>query len=327
MKLLVLGGTQFVGRHIVQDALDRGHDVTLFTRGQTNADLFPEAEHLTGDRSSDLSALEGRTWDAVIDVSGYLPRDVERSCDALAGSVGHYVYISTISVYDWEAATRVDEDAPVARLEGAENATEVTDESYGPLKALCEEVVTDRFGSACTIIRPGLVVGPHDHTERFTYWPRRIAEGGRVLAPGDPDRLVQFIDGRDLGEWTVSVTEHSLAGTYNAVGPAEDLTMEELLETCKTVSSSDADLVWIDDRSLLDAGVEPWSGLPLWSPEDDARVDMRRAAGAGLEFRPLEVTVRDTLEWDRHRPPAEKKDALSRAREAEILERYRPTQV
>ena len=216
MRLLVLGGTRFLGRALVESALARGHELTLFNRGQTNADLFPEAEKIRGDRTVDLSPLDGREWDAVLDVATFLPRVVRRSVEALEGRVDRYVYVSSISAYADQSTPPV-EGAPVAELDDRD-AEDV--EHYGALKAACEQIVVDAFGERALVVRPGLIVGPHDPTDRFTYWPRRVAEGGRVLAPAPPDQPVQFIDVRDLADWIVSATEAQLDGVYNATGDA-----------------------------------------------------------------------------------------------------------
>jgi 2'-hydroxyisoflavone reductase len=294
VKLLVLGGTKFVGRAVVEGALERGHEVTLFNRGVTDPALFPEAEHLRGDRDGDLSALEGRTWDAVVDPSGYVPRVVRASAELLDGAVDHYVFVSSISVYREPLVPGFAETAPLKELE--DPATEDVDErTYGPLKAICERVIAEAFPSAHANVRAGLVVGPHDPTGRFTYWPARISRGGDVLAPGDPARQVQFVDVRDLGEWIMQLAERRIAGTFNATGPEPSITMGGLLEAC-----GDANLIWVDESFLLEHGAGPWMELPLWLPGDDAAVlqaDVSRAVAAGLRFRPVAETVRDTLAW------------------------------
>jgi len=317
MNLLVLGGTRFVGRHIVQAARERGHTVTLFNRGKSDPNLFPDVETLIGDRNGDLSALQGRHWDAVIDTSGYVPRVVRASAELLAAAAEHYTFISTISVYADDIAPHADEDAPLRELDDP-SVEEVTGETYGGLKVLCERAVREVFPEAC-IVRPGLVVGPHDPTDRFTYWPHRVAQGGEVLAPGGPDVPVQFIDARDLAAWTVACTEARRGGVYNAVTPADSLTFGELLTTCRQVSGSDARFTWVEEGFLREQGVTP-DDLPLWLPEHSAffRLSSERAVDAGLSFRPLEATVRDTLAWDRAREEAFK-GGLSREREGELL--------
>jgi len=331
VRLLVLGGTKFLGRAAVDAALARGHEVTLFNRGLTNPGLFPEAEHLAGDRDGGLDALAGREWDAVIDPSGYVPRIVRSSAELLRPAVGHYVFVSTISVYDSPLPARFDESAPRARL--AEETEEVTGESYGPLKALCEDAVREVFADAHTNVRAGLIVGPHDPTGRFTYWPVRAAHGGAMLAPGDPGRPVQLVDVRDLGAWLVHAAEEGVAGDVNATGPAALLTMGELLETCVATVGSDAELVWVPDGFLLEHGAGQWMELPLWLVGEDASVlqaDVSRAVAAGLCFRPLAETVADTLAWaSAGGPPGlgtaghTREAGMPAEREAELLEAWR----
>jgi 2'-hydroxyisoflavone reductase len=319
VKLLVLGGTKFLGRHAVDAALAAGHEVTIFTRGQTNPELFPEVEHLQGDRDGDLAALEGRTWDGVVDTSGYVPRIVRQSAELLRDAVDRYVFVSSISVYA-DFSKPIDESTPVAQLE--DPATEEVMEHYGALKAACETVVEEVFGDRGTNVRAGLIVGPYDPTDRFTYWPRRIAAAGNVLGPGDPGAPVQFVDARDLAAWLVKLALEGPGGVFNATGPAEPLTFAELLERARVAIGSNARIRWIDEQTLLDAGVEAWSELPLWLPGDDyagmARADTGRARTAGLTFRPLEETVVDTLAWDRtvdgDRP------TLSREKERAVLD-------
>jgi 2'-hydroxyisoflavone reductase len=318
MKLLVLGGTKFLGRHAVDAALSAGHEVTIFTRGETNPELFPEVEHLQGDRDGDLASLEGRTWDGVVDTSGYVPRIVRQSAELLRDAVERYVFVSSISVYA-DFSNPIDEGTAVAQLE--DPATEEVMEHYGALKAACETVVEEVFGDRGASVRAGLIVGPHDPTDRFTYWPRRIAAGGEVLGPGDPGAPVQFVDARDLAAWLVKLALEGPGGVFNATGPAEPLTFAELLERARVAIGSDAQVRWIDEQTLLDAGVEAWSELPLWLPGDDyagmARADARRARTAGLTFRPLEETVVDTLAWDRSVPGD--RPTLARQKEAGIL--------
>jgi 2'-hydroxyisoflavone reductase len=318
MKLLVLGGTKFLGRHAVDAALARGHDVTIFTRGETNPDLFPEVERLTGDRDGNLDALRGREWDGVVDTSGYVPRVVRQSAELLRDAVQRYVFVSSISVYG-DPSKPLEESSPVAELE--DPSSENVEEDYGALKAAVERVVTEVYGDRGTNVRAGLIVGPHDPTERFTYWPRRLAEGGEVLAPGDPSAPVQFVDVRDLGAWLVQLAEHGPGGSFNATGPAEPLTLQELLQRATAAVGSDATLRWVDSDRLLEAEVGPWTELPLWLPGDDhagmMRADIRRAVDAGLRFRPVEETTRDTLDWSLE--AGEQRETLSREKERAIL--------
>lgn len=318
MRLLVLGGTKFLGRSTVDAALGRGHELTLFNRGQTNPDLFPDVETIRGDRTADLSALDGREWDAVVDMATFLPRVVRLSAGALRSRVARYVYISSISAYADQSVPPV-EGAPVAQLEDP-NSESIED--YGALKATCEQIVQDTFGEPALIVRPGLIVGPHDPTDRFTYWPRRVAAGGTVVAPAPPEAPVQFIDVRDLGAWIVHATESGLNGVYNATGAT--MTFECLLGTSRTVTGSDAEIVWIPSEDLVEAGVGEWMELPLWivSPEYSAThlADVSKAIAAGLSFRPLEETIRDTLDWDAEREwPRAEDVGLTPDRERELL--------
>ena len=321
MRILVIGGTRFVGRHIVEAAVDRGHDVTLFNRGVTNPSLFGELEQVHGDRrAGGLTALGDRSVDVIVDPSAYFPADVEAAAGVAAD---RYVLISSGSVYRDPVAPGSDEDAPTHELAGPVPDT-VSGEVYGALKVLCERAAAARFPGRALVIRPGLVVGPHDDTERFAYWPRRVARGGRVLA-GEPGQPVQFIDARDLGAWVIAAVEASTIGVFNAVGPAEPCTMAQLLATCAAVTRSDADPVWVGDRFLLEHGVEPWVDLPLWLPADVAgflAVDAARARAAGLRIRPVAETVADVLAWDAARDPAERRDAMSADREGDLLAQY-----
>jgi 2'-hydroxyisoflavone reductase len=318
VNLLVLGGTKFLGRHAVDAAVADGHDVTIFTRGRTNPELFPDVEHLVGDRDGKLDALAGRSWDGVVDTSGYVPRVVRQSAEALRDAVGRYVFVSSISVYD-DFSKPVDEGSPVAQLE--DPATEEIMEAYGALKAACEAVVEEVYGDRSARVRAGLIVGPFDPTDRFTYWPRRIALGGKVLGPGNPAAPVQFVDARDLARWLVTLALSGPGGTFNATGPAEPITFEQLLERARDAIGSDANVVWVDDQRVLDAEVQPWTELPLWLPGDEyagmARADISRALAAGLTFRPLEETIVDTLAWDRSVPGD--RPTLAHDREQEIL--------
>lgn len=326
MRLLIIGGTIFLGRHIVEAALAQGHTITLFNRGQHNPELFPDVEKLAGDRDGNLSALEGRRWDAVIDTCGYLPRVVRQSVQLLRGATDHYTFISTISVYPDPTIVGIDETAGLATLED-ESTEELTGETYGGLKVLCEREVEHAFGDRALILRPGLIVGPHDPTDRFTYWPHRVAQGGDVLAPGRPQRGVQFIDVRDLAEWTIAMIEVGRSGVYNADGPEHPVAMGDLLGICKHVSASDARFVWVPDDFLLEQGVGAWMEMPLWLPESAApgffAFDSSKAIAAGLQFRPLAETVLDTLDWNVQRPPTERQAGMMREREAEVLQAWK----
>jgi 2'-hydroxyisoflavone reductase len=338
MKILVLGGTVFLGRYIVDAALACGHEVTVFNRGRSNPALFPHIKKLRGERGSDLSALKGRRWDAVIDTSGFLPRVVKTSTELLADCADQYTFISSISIYA-KFFPGMDETAPVASLteeqlresEQIETADNTSARSlgalYAPLKATCEQIVEEAMSGRALIIRSGLLVGPHDYSDRFTYWPHRVARGGDVLAPGRPERLLQFVDVRDLADWIVRMIESNRSGVFNANGPDSPLTMIDLLEESRRLSGSDAHFIWVSDNFLMESGVTPWLEVPLWVPEEWSslkHVNFDRALEAGLTFRPLSETVRDTLAWDSTRPSNyELRAGLTPEREQELLEKWR----
>ncbi|MEW5985363.1 MAG: NAD-dependent epimerase/dehydratase family protein [Chloroflexota bacterium] len=323
MKLLILGGTVFLGRALVEAALARGHEVTLFNRGQHNPDWFPQVEKMRGNRDGDLTALAGYHWNAVIDTCGYVPRLVRASAELLADQVGHYTFISSLSVYADSSRPNQDESAPVGRLDD-EMVEQITGESYGPLKALCEQAAEAAMPGRTLIIRPGLIVGPYDPTDRFTYWPYRVTQGGEVLAPGQPQYVVQVIDVRDLADWTLGLVEARTTGIYNATGPAAPLTLGDVLTTSRQVSRSEATFTWVNEQFLLEAGVQPWSEMPLWVPGEEAagfhRFNCQKAIGTGLTFRPLVDTIRDTLGWAAGRPADHPwRAGISRQREEELL--------
>ncbi len=316
MRLLVIGGTRFLGRALIEDALARGHDVTLFNRGQTNPELFPEAERITGDRDGGLDALAGRDWDAVVDTCGYFPRIVRASAEALSDAVGTYVFISTISVYA-DLSEPVDESSPLGTIED-ETVEEFGPEfeNYGPLKALCEQAVQDVYGERALIIRPGFIVGPHDPTDRFTHWPVRAARGGTMIAPGPPERPFQFVDVRDLAAWILTMVEEGRNGVFNATN--EGVPLGDVL------AEADSDVVWAHDEWLVEQGVDEQE-LPLWSA--DARfaalheANVSRAVAAGLTFRPHAETSRDTLAW--RGIDAELNAGMNAEREAELIAAWR----
>jgi 2'-hydroxyisoflavone reductase len=316
MKLLVLGGTRFLGRHVVAIALERGHDVTIFHRGETNPGLFPEVEELLGDRAGGLEPLVGRRFDSVVDTSGFMPRVVQASAELLADS-GRYAFVSTGNVYADAGHGPLREDDPLATMDGL---TEDDPQAYGPLKAECEGVVLDVFGERALIARSGLLVGAHDPSGRFTYWPHRISRGGPVLAPGPADRLVQFIDARDTAAWLIRGAENHVGGIYNVVG--DRIPFRSMLEACRAVASSSAELVWVDHQFLIQREVAEWMELPLWiaDPEwkDFMNMDISLALATGLVSRPLEETVRDALE---HAETVEGV-GLSPERETELLQEW-----
>lgn len=309
---------------MVEAALGRGHNVTLFNRGQHNPELFPQAEKLRGDRDSELGALTGRAWDAVIDPSGYVPRVVGASAHLLAAQARHYTYISSLSAYKLPYAGVLDESAPVETLpEGRIATEEITGETYGALKVLSERAVAQAFPERALIIRPGLIVGPHDPSDRFTYWPARVARGGEVLAPSPPQRSVQFIDVRDLAEWIIRLVEAGAIGTYNATGPLQPLSMGTLLAACQAAADSRAWFTWLDEATLLEHKVEPYTELPLWVPQESRdfdRFDCSKAFTSGLTIRPLAETIRAILEWDATRPADHpRRNGLKPEREAQLL--------
>jgi 2'-hydroxyisoflavone reductase len=322
MDVLILGGTRFLGRHLVEAALGASHQVTLFNRGLSGPGLFPEVEKLEGDREGDLSALSGRRWDAVIDTCGYVPRVVRASAGILADAADHYTFVSSISVYSDDIAPGADEEAPVRELPDP-TVEEVTGETYGGLKALCERAAEEEMPGRVLNVRPGLISGPHDPTDRFTYWPRRLSAGGEVLVPDHPERSVQYIDVRDLAAWIVKMSAERRTGTFNATGPDYELEMGRLLEECEAVGGTGAELVWVSEDFLEVNGVEPFTEVPLWVPRKDAAmlaVDCGRAIVEGLTFRPLAETIRDVLDWDRARPASREPAAGIRPeREQELL--------
>jgi 2'-hydroxyisoflavone reductase len=318
VRILVLGGTRFAGRAIVEAALGRGDTVTMFNRGITNRGLFPGVETIIGDRTEDLSPLGRREFDVVIDVACYNPAAARLSAEALKDRVGRYVFVSTVSVYADQSTTEGQlEDAPLAELK-----PDVDDplENYGANKALCEAVIRETYGERALIGRPGLISGPHDPTDRFPYWPRRIARGGRVLAPGDAGDLTQVIDVRDLAAFLLDGVHRDRGGVYNLTGAPRPFGI--LLDLCRTATYSDAELTWISSDRLVAAGVDPEMGIPLWVGEPGYEgfmdVDSSHAVGAGLNCRSLTETIRDTLAWDLGRGGPEKQ-GLDPAEEERLL--------
>ena len=307
MNILILGGTKFLGRHLVDAALRRGHQVTLFNRGKTNPNLVPNVETILGDREHDIDRLVGREWDAVIDVAGYVPRIVRFAAQSLEKNAGRYVFISSISAYDDAIFKKigVNENDPVGIWK--DETDETSPETYGPRKAVCEKIVLDLYGERGLVIRPGLIVGPNDPTDRFTYWPMRIKTGGDMIAPQGPNVPVQIIDVRDLSGFVIKLIEDGASGIYNATGPDTELFFGEMLDTCKRITGSTAAIHWASTEFLKEHQVEPWSDMPVWVPDDEesagfSRVDISKAIGAGLRFRPLEDTIRDTIVWAETRP-------------------------
>ncbi len=323
MSILILGGTRFLGPAIVEAARKNGHTLTLFNRGKSHPGLYPDLENLIGDRDGNLKALEGRRFDAVVDTSGYVPRVVRDSATLLKTS-GQYIFISTISVYSDGKTPDQDETGPVGKLDDP-TVEKVTGETYGPLKALCEQAAEAAVPGKATVIRPGLIVGPEDPTDRYTYWPVRVARGGEVLAPGAPDDPVQYIDVRDLGEFTVRAIEQRYFGTYNAVCPP--MGMGKMLDACNKTGGGKARFTWVEAGFLDEQKVAAWSDMPVWIPPtgDEAgfsRFSSARAVKLGLGFRDAVDTARATLEWYRTEPQdrqAKLKAGLTAEREAEVL--------
>jgi 2'-hydroxyisoflavone reductase len=330
-RILILGGTGFLGPHVVDAARARGHTITLFNRGKTHPGLFPDVEKLHGDRDGHLEALAGRTWDVVVDTSGYFPRIVRASAELLAPNVGHYIFISTISVYASEDKVGADETAPVATIADP-TIEKVTDTSYGALKALCEQAAEAAMPGRVANLRPGLIIGPGDPTGRFSHWPSRMAEGGEVLAPGDGTTPVQYIDGRDLGAWIVRVAEDKTVGVFNAFGPEQRITMREVLEACNHATGEHAKLVWVDAAFLAAQKVTEWADMPMWADAKGENAGFgtrsnRRAIAAGLTSRPIGDTARDTLSWlstvDEEHRAKYRSSGIARDRELAVLEAWK----
>ncbi len=331
LQILVLGGTRFIGIHMTRLAMERGHKVALFNRGKTNAALFPQLEHLKGDRNGELDALKGRAWDVVIDDSGYVPRQVRLSAQLLAPHVRQYLFVSTISVYA-SNATPNSEDSATARI-ADETIEKVDGETYGPLKALCERAVENAMPGRVTVLRPGLIVGPEDNTDRFTYWPARAARGGEFMAPGSPGDGIQFVDARDLAKFALDVLEKRVTGTFNVVSPPKAVTMGDLVS--QSVAAANRMVkptppphpIWLPAEFLEAQNVAPWSDMPVWLPgkgdyEAFAQIHTERAQRAGFKVRPLSETVRDTLAWHLTRPQSEQsalKSGIAPEREREVL--------
>jgi 2'-hydroxyisoflavone reductase len=329
LDILVLGGTGYIGPHMVREALARGHTVSLFNRGRTNSNLFPDLTKYVGDRDNGLDSLEGGKWDAVIDNSGYVPRHVEDSARLLKSAISQYLYVSSISVYA-DFSKPLDESSPVATIED-ESTEEITNESYGPLKALCEDKVRAVYDpDQRTILRPTYICGPGDKTDRFTYWPVRTAMGGEMLWPGTPEDNIQIVDVRDLARFTVDCLEQRITGTYNTVNPAGGYTIGKLHDECMQImAAEDTSATWVS-AEFLEANDASFS-MPIWLPNtgeyaDLAMVSGEKAAAAGLHSRPERETARDALSWWNHEPP-ERTEKLRAGpgleREGEMLELWK----
>jgi 2'-hydroxyisoflavone reductase len=320
MRILFIGGTRFVGRHLSEMAVAAGHDVTVFHRGSTGKGEIEGAEEVLGDRDGGLDALQGGEFDTVVDTSGYFPRVVKASARMFTDAAERYVFVSSLSAYSDDLTPGQDESGPLGTIDDP-TMEEITEESYGPLKVLCEQEAEAAFPGQALILRWGLMVGPLDYTDRFTYWPRRVAAGGEVLAPGPPDQPVQF------AAFMLSAIERRLAGVYNVHGPEQPLTFEGLLRICRQVTGSDAEFTWAEPEFLLEQKVEPWSDLPLWLPGEETagfmQRSMQKALGQGLVLRPAADTVRDTLAWDAERGTPDLVGGLTREREAQVLAAWR----
>ena len=342
LRILMLGGTGFLGPHTVEAAIARGHTVTLFNRGITEdrkGGIFPDLEKRYGNRDPEkhadekdptspkgLTELREGEWDAVVDTSGYVPRIVRASASLLAPRCGQYLFISSVSVYKSDTVKGADESDPVGTISDPSVETMgASFENYGPLKALCEQEAEKAFPGRATNIRPGLIVGPTDNTDRFTYWPVRVREGGDVLAPGAPDNPVQWVDVRDLGEWIIECLERRAFGVFNAI--CEPTGIGSLLQACKSVSGSDARFVWATPEKLREHNVSAWSDMPMWLPSEGEYLHANtrsnaRAVKAGLKFRPAEKTIEDTLAWWDTLPAerrAKTRAGISREREAQVV--------
>ncbi len=342
MKILIIGGTKFIGPHLTAAAIAGGHSVTIFTRGKQASPGPNGVEHIRGDRSTDLDKLAGRRWDSVVDTCGYLPGQVEASAAFFSSSINQYVFVSSISAYAGFAEPGMDETAPLAGLTPEQlaraNAVDTSGavsavsfgELYGGLKALCEQAAERAMPGRVLVIRPGVIVGPLDYTDRFTYWPVRVRRGGEVLAPGRPDRHLQFIDVRDLTQWIVHMIEQNQTGIYNANNTPGEVTMERLLTESKDETGSDAVFTWVDDRFLMQQDVTPWSEVPLWVPEYDSEdskgfmyIDCTRAYTSGLTLRPLSETIKDTLHWyENDREDKDLRAGIAAEKERRILAKW-----
>lgn len=340
MKLLIIGGTRFLGRHLLTAALARDHEITLFNRGNHSTQVPADVETIEGDRHTELHKLAGRRWDAVVDTCGHLPRAVRATAEALADSVNRYVFISSQNAYADVSVPDIEEDYPRGTLTEEQlnqaNAIDTKGQPsygglYGGLKALCERAAEEVMPDRVLVLRPGLIVGPYDYSDRFTYWVVRVAAGGEVLAPGRPERFIQFIDARDLADWTIRMIERNAAGAYNTHGRPNSLTMQRLLEECKRVSDSDAQFVWASEEFLLEQEVAAWSEMPLWLPEEAAPhlkgfmfISPRKAIAEGLTFRPVGDTIGDTLVWHRtHQANEPLKAGLNSDKERALIAKLR----
>ncbi|WP_404449635.1 SDR family oxidoreductase [Sutcliffiella horikoshii] len=340
MKILVIGGTRFLGRFIVEEALKQGHEVTMFNRGN-HLDLFPHVECIVGDRNKDLSPLETGKWDVAIDTCGYTPKALAEATRVLADKVDHYTFISSISVYkDW-IPSNIKEDYPVQSLTEKQiedigfGTQEQINAHYGALKAESERAAEKNMPNKVLHVRSGLLVGPYDYSDRFSYWVNRVAEGGEVLAPGRKEREIQYIDARDMALWILKMADEKITGTFNVTGPTTPVSMEDFLTVCKTVSGSDAEFVWADESFLLEQHVAPWTEMPLWIPEEHPLVEgsepwrgassisIDKALQHRLEVRSVEDTVQDVLHFETSRKEEDRKAGIHSEKEQNVLNAWK----
>ncbi len=322
MNILVIGGTRFVGRTLVETAIGQGHSLTLFNRGKSNPDLFPDTERITGDRDNDIELLKGRKWDVAVDTCGYVPRIVKKSAEILKDSVNQYIFISTLNVYADFSKRGIDENSPLGKMED-EKVEDVTGETYGPLKVLCEKVVREIYPERSTTLRCGLIVGPYDPTDRFTYWPARVQRGGEILCPSPPHMQVQFIDARDLADFILWSAEKKKFGEYNTTGPEKELTMQEFLDRCNAQTENKASMTWVSEEFITSNEV---GHIPMWTPKDWRgifEVNVTKGIRAGLKFRPIDKTITETLAWHATRPADyEMKVGLKPEKEIDLLAKW-----
>ncbi len=332
MKILILGGKRFLGIALIEAIQKAGHTAVLFNRGLTNPDLFPDVQNLIGDREGNLTALKRREWDAVIDTSGYLPRTVRETAKLLSGKCQSYTYLSSVSVYKDFNNPDITEDYPLARCDDPQNE-DYTGKSYGPLKALCEYEIQQNFKGKVLVIRPGLIVGPNDPTDRFTYWPWRVSLGGDILTPAPPSSNLQFIDVRDLAAFIIQQIERESEGVFNVTGPKKPTTIGAFLVSCREAAVADSNFIWVDESFLLEQGVTPWTDLPLWVSTADPgfsgfySININKALKAGISLRSISETVRDTLTWLQTHPTLKNlKVGMDLAAEMELIQKFREYQ-
>ncbi|MFE8699302.1 NAD-dependent epimerase/dehydratase family protein [Cytobacillus sp. FJAT-54145] len=343
MKVLIIGGSRFLGKTFVDEALKQNHEVTVFNRGNHNSSLSKDVEIIVGDRNNDLHLLENRNWDAVLDTCGQTPISVRKSTQLLKNHIEQYTFISSISVYEDWVPLDIKEDYKVQTM-SVQEADKITQDPdadirpyYGAFKRLCEMEAEKNLDGKVLNIRAGLLVGAHDYTDRLPYWVHRVAKGGKILAPGNPNRRVQFIDNRDMSRWILKMMNERGTGTYNTTGPDYPLTMEQFLLTCKKVTGSNAEFEWVDEKFLLDNHVAPWTEMTLWIPEEyplsegekpwkgATSINIDKALSEGLTFRPLEETIQEIHDWLQTRNDNSLQAGMKEDRETEILSKWNLT--